>query len=177
MQDKQNSQTPEELAPEVNEELATLREELEAARAVAETANKFAAEMTANAQRLQADFENFRKRNVDSVSRARADGENGVMTDLLPALDVFDHALKMITDENVAVGVRMIQRKIMDTLASYGVEPIPSMGEVFNPEYHEAIEQVACEDEAMSGHVVEVLQQGYRRGAKVLRCSMVKVAQ
>ena len=170
--------TQEELAASVSkEEYDALATQLADAQAQVETYKALAAEMTDAAKRLQADFENFRKRNVDSASKARTDGENDVMESILPALDVFDAALKMIADESVAVGVRMIQRKLVDTLASYGVEAIPSMGEEFNPEYHEAIEQVATEDESMSGKIVAVLQQGYRRGNKVLRCSMVKVAE
>jgi len=159
------------------EEFDALKAELDAVKLQADTYAALAAEMTDTAKRLQADFENFRKRNVDSVSKARTDGENDVIEGILPALDVFDAALKMIVDENVAIGVKMIKRKIVDTLATYGVEAIPSLGEDFNPEFHEAIEQVDSDDEAMSGKVVEVLQQGYRRGNKVLRCSMVKVAR
>lgn len=153
-----------------------MTDELAAAKSAAEKQAARAEEMTMAAQRLQADFDNFRKRNADSLGRAVTDGESNVILKLLPALDAFEQALAMIADPAVAEGVDMIRRKIAETLAGFDVEQIVSLGEEFDPEYHNALTRVDVEDEAMSGRVVEVLQQGYRRGDKILRHALVKVA-
>lgn len=165
-----------ELAPVSRAEYDRVTDELAAAKSAAEKQAARAEEMTMAAQRLQADFDNFRKRNADSLGRAVTDGESNVILKLLPALDAFEQALAMIADPAVAEGVDMIRRKIAETLAGFDVEQIVSLGEEFDPEYHNALTRVDVEDEAMSGRVVEVLQQGYRRGDKILRHALVKVA-
>lgn len=134
-------------------------------------------EMTATAQRLQADFDNFRKRNADALSKARFDGQCEVVLGVLPAMDVFDSALAMITDENVVKGISMVKRQIMDNLAAFDVKQIAALDCDFDPEVHEAIEQVECDDPQKSGKVVEVLRQGFKMKDKVLRHSLVKVAK
>lgn len=126
------------------------------------------------AQRTQADFDNFRKRNVEAVKQARADGGNDVVLSMLPVLDTVEIAINMISDEATKSGVQLIQKKFQEVFAQYGVKEIDALGSEFDPNLHNAVMQV--EDEENAGKVVEVLQKGYTRDGKVIRPSMVKVA-
>lgn len=131
-------------------------------------------EYKALAQRTQADFDNFRKRNVEAVKQARVDGGNDVVLSMLPVLDTVEIAINMIADDATKSGVQLIQKKFQEVFAKYGVKEIEAMGQEFDPNLHNAIMQV--EDSENAGKVVEVLQKGYTRDGKVIRYSMVKVA-
>ena len=96
---------------------------------------------------------------------------------VIPIADVIGNALKMITDEKVAEGVNMINRQLNDTLAAFGVEELQALGKPFDPALHNAILRVPAEKPEMSGCVIEVFQKGYRMGDKILRHSVVKVAE
>ena len=126
------------------------------------------------AQRTQADFDNFRKRNAEAVKQARADGGNDVVNSMLPVLDTVEIAINMISDEATKSGVQLIQKKFQEVFAKYGVKEIEALGSEFDPNLHNAVMQV--EDAENAGKVVEVLQKGYTRDGKVIRPSMVKVA-
>ena len=94
-----------------------------------------------------------------------------------PVVDVIDNALGMINDESVAQGVKMISRELENLMSTYGVTEIKALGKPFDPELHEAILRVPAEHEDMSGNVMEVFRKGYMIGDKVLRHSVVKVAE
>lgn len=126
------------------------------------------------AQRTQADFDNFRKRNAEAVKQARADGGNDVVNSMLPVLDTVEIAINMISDEATKSGVQLIQKKFQEVFSKYGVKEIEALGSEFDPNLHNAVMQV--EDAENAGKVVEVLQKGYTRDGKVIRPSMVKVA-
>ena len=126
------------------------------------------------AQRTQADFDNFRKRNADAVKQAKMEGGNDVLLSMLPVLDTVEIAINMINDEATKSGVQLIQKKFLEVFSKYGVKEIEALGSEFDPNLHNAIMQV--EDEENAGKVVEVLQKGYTRDGKVIRYSMVKVA-
>lgn len=126
------------------------------------------------AQRTQADFDNFRKRNAEAVKQARLEGGNDVVVSMLPVLDTVEIAINMISDDATKSGVQLIQKKILEVFSKYGVKEIEALGKEFDPNFHNAIMQV--EDADNAGKVVEVLQKGYTRDGKVIRYSMVKVA-
>lgn len=126
------------------------------------------------AQRTQADFDNYRKRNAEAVKNARLEGGNDVVLAMLPVLDTVEIAINMIQDDATKSGVQLIQKKFQEVFAKYGVKEIEALGSEFDPNLHNAIMQV--EDEENAGKVVEVLQKGYTRDGKVIRYSMVKVA-
>lgn len=134
---------------------------------------KRADEMTALAQRLQAEFDNYRKRNLDLSKRIREDATVEVLTKFLPLTDVISQALTMISDENVKKGVVMIQDEITKILALYGVEEIEAEGKPFDPRLHEAIMQVPAKTEEEVDTVNQVFQKGYKMGDKVIRASKV----
>ncbi|MBR2349658.1 MAG: nucleotide exchange factor GrpE [Clostridia bacterium] len=125
-------------------------------------------------QRERAEFDNFRKRNAEAVKVARADGGSEVVISMLPILDTVQIAINMISDEASKSGVQLIEKKFMDVFSKYGVKEIEALGKDFDPNLHNAVMQV--EDADNAGKVVEVLQKGYTRDGKVIRYSMVKVA-
>ncbi len=127
------------------------------------------------AQRIQAEFENFRKRNTDAVKIAKYDGNNEILLCMLPVIDNFERGLELL-DESAKAGVELIYKQLKGVLAKYGVEEIPALGEEFDPLVHHAIAQCEAEENNIN-KIVEVFQKGYKRKDKVLRPAMVKVAQ
>lgn len=156
-------------APEEADSAATLLELLNAAEAKRD-------EYLALAQRLQADFDNFRRRNQATYADALAQGKCDAVEKLLPVLDNIERALTAQGEEaNLRQGIEMITKQFVQALAGMGVEEIPALGEVFDPNVHNAVMREACD--AKSGTVSDVLQKGYKLNDKVLRYSMVKVAE
>jgi molecular chaperone GrpE len=128
--------------------------------------------------RALADFDNYRRRiERDSASAARS-GKRDVILSLLEVLDGFDRALNHIDDapSSVAQGVQAIHRNLLGVLERHGVTRFDSLGEPFDPRFHDAIGTVDS-DEVESGTVADELQRGYRWGDQVLRPARVRVAQ
>ncbi|KMM58995.1 heat shock protein GrpE [Bacillus glycinifermentans] len=130
--------------------------------------------------RVQADFENYKRRARLDLEAAEKYRSQRIISDLLPALDNFERALGIDPDneqtKSLLQGMEMVHRQILDALQNEGVEIIPSVGEQFDPNLHQAVMQV--EDEAYeSNAVVEELQKGYKLKDRVIRPSMVKVNQ
>ena len=145
----------------LNAELASLRKQAEAEK------NK-AAEMTDSARRIQAEFDNYRRRMNDNSRRVRDDATAEVLVKIVPVLDTIAQALKMIDDEKVAGGVKMIGDEITKLLGSYGVTEIEAEGKEFDPKLHEAVMQMPAETEEQKDTVKEVFQKGYKMGDKVI---------
>ena len=159
-------------APQAEEapvDAAALQQELESATAKAE-------EYLNLAQRVQADFDNFRRRNESVRSDAFADGQRNVITAMLPVLDNLERALEAAgeSDDALRTGVEMTLRQLRDALNKLGVTPIDRLGEKFDPKVENAILQGSPE-EGEPGTVCAVLQKGYMVGGFVLRHAMVKV--
>ncbi len=152
----------------LNAELASLRKQAEAEK------NK-AAEMTDSARRIQAEFDNYRRRMNDNSRRVRDDATAEVLVKIVPVLDTIAQALKMIDDEKVAGGVKMIGDEITKLLGSYGVTEIEAEGKEFDPKLHEAVMQIPAETEEQKDTVKEVFQKGYKMGDKVIRPARVIV--
>ena len=149
-------------------ELAALKKEAEAEKARA-------AEMTDSARRLQAEFDNYRKRLNDNSRKVREDATAEVLVKVVPVLDTIAQALNMIDDEKVAGGVKMIGDEITKLLGSYGVVEIEAEGKEFDPKLHEAIMQMPAETEEQKDTVKQVFQKGYKMGDKVIRPARVIV--
>lgn len=149
-------------------ELAALKKEAEAEKARA-------AEMTDSARRLQAEFDNYRKRMNDNSRKVREDATAEVLVKVMPVLDTIAQALNMIDDEKVAGGVKMIGDEITKLLGSYGVVEIEAEGKEFDPKLHEAIMQMPAETEEQKDTVKQVFQKGYKMGDKVIRPARVIV--
>lgn len=139
-----------------------------------EQALKKADEYKDLAQRVQAEFDNYRKRNNEAVKVARNDATDDVISKLFPVLDNFERGISAVED-SARQGMELIYKQIVGILEKYEVKEIEALGAEFNPEYHHAIAK--CDDGEKENVVVEVFQKGYIRKNKVLRPAMVKVAQ
>ena len=124
-------------------------------------------------QRVQAEFDNYRKRMQSALLEARHDGFMDAITSFLPALDSFKMATDMITDKNTLMGIKFIEKGILDTLAKMGVEVIDATGK-FNPDLHQAIEAEDAEG-FESGDIIKEAYKGFTYKGKVIRYSQVIV--
>ena len=152
-------------------------EEADPMQKALDEANAKAAEYLALAQRVQADFENFRRRNESVRSDAYADGKKDTAALMLPVLDNLERALDAAAaspDEALKNGVEMVLKQMTDGYGKMEVKPINRLGEKFDPNLENAILQ-GTEDEGAPGTVCQVLQKGYMIGDRVLRHAMVKV--
>lgn len=127
-------------------------------------------------KRTTAEYENFRKRTQKEKETLFDEGFRTAIEKIVPILDNFERALEHSNDEgSFKEGIEMILKMFKDTLEKEGVEEIPSLGEKFDPDVHNAVMHI--EDEAFGqNEVVEVLLKGYKYKEKVIRHSMVKVA-
>jgi molecular chaperone GrpE len=128
--------------------------------------------------RLQAEFDNARKRAAREQQEYKDFALADALKNLLPILDSFDRALqtKVQKPEDFRSGVELIRKQFQDALEKLGLRPIPAKGEPFDPRLHEAIEMVDT-DEAKDHHVFDELQRGYKLKDRLLRPSMVRVAR
>lgn len=158
--------TAEQKAPETED----LQKQLEQARAKTD-------EYLAMAQRVQADFENYRRRNEAARADSYAEGERSVATAMLAVLDNLERACGAAAespDEALKSGVELVLKQMQDAYAKLNVTVIDRLGEKFDPNLENAIMQ-GTEDEGEPGTVCMVLQKGYQMGGHVLRHAMVKV--
>lgn len=127
--------------------------------------------------RLQAEFDNARKRAVREQQDFREFAAAEVIKSFLPTLDSFERALKAGGDSTeFRNGIELIYRQFQDALQKIGVQSIPAVGQTFDPRVHEAIEMVDTTD-VPDHHVVDELQRGYKYKERLLRPAMVRVAR
>ena len=155
---------PEEKAEEIAEEQETESKE----------DNKEYKELYDKYLRLLAEFENYKKRTQKEKDDIYALAKSDVVTSMLPVIDNFDRAEKVIEDSTVAEGVKLIHKQFDDFLNKIGVEEIPAEGLEFDPNFHSAVFHEDVEGEP-ENTVSEVLQKGYKLGERVIRHAMVKV--
>ena len=159
-----------ELPSAENEEAAPASEELETLRAER-------AGYLDRLARLQAEFDNYRKRSVKEQQDFRDYALVEALRSLLPILDSLDRAVKTggVSVQDFRSGIELIDKQFHDALARLGVEPIPAAGEAFDPNLHQAV-QVVETNEVEDHHVIDELQRGYRIKERLLRPAMVRVA-
>ena len=127
--------------------------------------------------RLQAEFDNARKRGVREQQDFREFAAAEVIKNILPILDSFERALKAGGDSSdFRNGIELIYRQFQDALQKTGVQPIAAMGQPFDPRIHEAVEMVDT-TEVPDHHVFDELQRGYKYKERLLRPAMVRVAR
>ena len=126
--------------------------------------------------RLAAEYENYKKRSQKEREGLYADVKASTVTALLPVYDNLERALKQETeDEAFFKGVEMTMTQLREIFANFGVEEIPALGEKFSPDLHNAVFHI--EDEAYGeNEIVEQFLVGFRLGDKIIRHSVVKVA-
>lgn len=128
--------------------------------------------------RLYADFDNYKKRTQKEMLGSYNNGLSAALEQMLPVVDNFDRAIAAI-DENdksdFAQGVNMIYKQLIETLKNFGVEPIEALGKNFDPNFHDAVMHID-DDNYGENEIVEEFVKGYMVKDKVLRHSVVKVA-
>lgn len=155
----------------------------EAAQEAAPTAEELAAAIAKQeeylnmAQRVQADFDNFRRRNQNVRKEAFDDGARTFATTLLPVIDNLERAIAAAqnsADESLKSGVEMVYRQLVECFEKRGITAIDRLGEPFDPNLENAVMQGTA-DEGEPGTVCAVFQKGYQMEGMVLRHAMVKV--
>lgn len=127
--------------------------------------------------RSQAEFQNYKKRIERDNELTYASMKGDIIKKVLPALDDLERALQnRPTDDAWASGIELIARKLQNILDGEGVKRIEAKGMAFDPNFHEAISHEPS-DEVESGHVIEIVQNGYMLGERVIRPALVRVAQ
>lgn len=173
----EKEETVEETAKEEAQEMdkepvtePTIEEKLEAAEQKArENYDKWLRQL--------AEFENFRKRSNTEKTGMYNNGVRDTVEKLLPVIDNFERAVAAFEDKESSMfkGVDMILKQFLEIMTGIGVEEISALGEPFDPNYHNAVMHI--DDESCDENViVEVFQKGYKLNDKVIRPSMVKVA-
>ena len=151
------------------EEVKALKEKLDKLEADRADAVK-------QAQRLQAEFENYRKRNASLSQDSRDEGVRETVKQLLPVLDSFERALKTAPEgEAFADGMRNIEKQLVSALEKCGTEEVETEGD-FDPNLHDAVMKEQKEG-VEPGKITEVFQKGYRVKGRIVRFSMVKVSE
>lgn len=160
-------------------EAEAARAEAETARAECEVAKKVAlqaAEFQTLYTRLKADFDNYKRRNAGIAEKSLEDATVSLAEKLLPVLDNFGRAIAAVKDENVLVGIRMIEQQLYDVLEHIHVKKFESLGKDFDHNFHDAVlMQDAPKEQA--GKVLHVVQEGYLYNDRVIRAAKVIVGK
>ena len=157
----QDEETAEELPPEESD--------LEKAIALAEDFKR-------KWYSVSAEYDNYRKRNAQAVSRAYLDGVSDAVLKLLPVADNFGYALDSATDEKTRAGIDKIIKSFKTILSSFGVEEIPVQpGDDFDESVAEAVMNFPCGEGEKPNSVKQVIKKGYRAKDRVIRFAQVSV--
>ena len=128
--------------------------------------------------RLAAEYDNYRKRTSKEIDMRYADAKADVWKNIISIVDDFERVVKAdipVECQNYKDGVNLIYKKLTEMMTTAGIEEIKALNEQFDPELHNAVMHIDS-DEAGENEVVEVFMKGYKLGDKVIRFSMVKVA-
>ena len=170
------SQDIQEKYEELLEELKLKEKELQEVKQALEKQEEETKEYISLSQRLQADFENFKKitdkRNKDLIKFANED----IIKDFLDCYEDFGRALEIENDDDLKEGVELIYNKFKDILTKEGIEEIPTKGEKFDLNKHEAM-MVQKSDDVENDYIIEELMKGYMYKDKVLKYSKVIVCK
>ena len=145
-----------------------------------EKAQEEAAKLKDMLVRTAADFDNFRKRTRRELDDARRGGRDDLLKEMLPVFDNLERAIQSAqkaTDvKALSDGLAMILKQLDSTLGRTGIQRVPTIGSMFDPSMHEAIQQMET-DEHPPGMVVAEVQPGYKEGERLVRAAMVVVAK
>ena len=168
-------------AGKLREERDELQKKLSDVEDQIEAAKQEAADATDRMLRLQADWENFRRRTAAERLAEKERAAEGLVTNLLPVIDDIERAIEHAgaTEDDAQLkqfvdGVSAVHAKMLGVLSKEGVEPINPVGEPFDPLAHQAVGRVE-DAEAFDETVAQVYQKGYKMGEKVIRTAMVTV--
>ena len=135
-------------------------------------------ELTAHLQRLQAEFENYKKREASEKSELLSTAKAAVLSELMPALDNFDRAATHLPadleNNSWAKGMQYVGQQLLDILENMGISTYKPLGEKFDHSKHEALEHIQSDKPPET--IVEVLTPGYKMGENIIRPATVKVS-
>ena len=152
-----------------------LKGELAQAQEAAKKAQEELEEYKDKYLRLAAEYDNFRRRSAKEKESIYSDAIADVITHVLPIFDNLERAAIYDSAEKVAEGLAMTAKTIDEVLTKVGIEKFGASGDEFDPNLHNAV--MHCEDEELGENkIAEVFQQGYKKGDRVIRYAMVKVA-
>ena len=165
---KMNEETVSEAADSTAADMKKLEEKLQ------KTETELSA-MNDKYLRMIAEYDNYRKRSAKEKEHTYAEAYADAITAILPVIDNLERALTFSEGEALTEGVRMTLKQFEDTMSRLGVNAYGERGDAFDPMIHNAIMQVE-DSELDENTVAEVLQKGYKKGDKIIRHAMVKVA-
>jgi len=163
-------------------EVEKLQDQLREALKQRDESRKKAAEYLDKLQRLQADMENVQKITKRQLETATAQASERILLKLLPSIDALRQAVKIassnesLPQDEIAVGLKMLQEQLVQVLESEGLEEIPAEGKPLNPELHEVVSYIET-DEKPENIVLEEVRKGYRLNHRVIRPSLVVVSK
>ncbi len=164
-QDQENVQQETEAGNEKEAEIVELKAK------VAELNDKYT--------RLYSEFDNFRKRTAKEKKEIMDAGGEDVFKSMLPVIDDFERAIKSNAEATdikaINDGVNLIYNKFKSTLTQKGLTEMKSIGEVFNPDIHEAITNIPAPSDDMKGKVIDELERGYALNGKIIRFAKVVI--
>jgi molecular chaperone GrpE len=187
-EDKQNTVTVEEPTEEQNEtgkkEEQThkkMKSKKDKNEVLLQELGEKLAEITDKHLRLQAEFDNFRKRTIKEKAELIKSGGESVLVNILPVVDDFERALNLLQnlpDEDAGKkGTQLIYNKFSEFLKQNNVKEIEVINQDFNVDLHEAITKIPAPDETLKGKVVDIVQKGYTLNDKVIRFAKVVIGE
>lgn len=187
-QQQTSSEEPEARADEANNEANNIEdnkntkddtEKIDSIKALLEDKTRQCDEYFDKLQRVAAEFDNYKKRTAKEKDSIYNEAVADTVAVFLPVIDSIDRAIKVCSDESldgaVKEGIKLIKRQFEESMKNLGVEEIKSVGEPFDPEFHNAVMHVE-DDKYGNSEVIEEFQKGYKMKDRVIRHSMVKVA-
>lgn len=165
----------------LKKKLEIVQKELFEAKSVVEKADESLEEEKSKYVRLAADFENFRRRSADDMRKLGSKSTAKVCKQIIDVLDNFERANGAVVaeterEQTIQKSYQAIYKQLMDSLAKLNVEPVDAVGKPFDPELHEAIQQVKSTEHG-EGIVCEQFRRGYAIGDTLIRASVVAVSQ
>lgn len=187
-EDKQNTVTVEEPTEEQNEtgkkEEQThkkMKSKKDKNEVLLQELGEKLAEITDKHLRLQAEFDNFRKRTIKEKAELIKSGGESVLVNILPVVDDFERALNLLQnlpDEDAGKkGTQLIYNKFSEFLKQNNVKEIEAINQDFNVDLHEAITKIPAPDETLKGKVVDIVQKGYTLNDRVIRFAKVVIGE
>ena len=136
-------------------------------------------ELTDKHLRLQAEFDNYRKRTLREKADLIKSGGESVLRNILPVIDDFERALDSLKnisdDDSIKQGTLLIYNKFKEFLSANNVKEIEALHQEFDVDHHEAITKIPADDDKLKGKILEVIQKGYTLNDKVIRFAKVVV--
>ncbi|MBE6631847.1 MAG: nucleotide exchange factor GrpE [Ruminococcaceae bacterium] len=125
--------------------------------------------------RMAAEYENYRKRTAKEREGLYSDAYVDALKEILPIIDNLERAVAAEGGDKISDGLKLIMSQVSDTLSKMGAESYGAPGDSFDPEIHNAVMHIE-DDSIGEGEITEVFQKGYKKGDKIVRYAMVKVA-